>query len=132
MPDRQFRAVKLQRFLVFMVILFVSAAGCHTYTESYEKAKVRAQEDALQRALTYTRQAIRDYKNDRGKPPNQLEDLVTFAYFDAIPIDPMTNKADWSIEFEPCKGAGPCEKLIKDVHSSLRAKSSKETLYSEW
>src|ERR1044072_4497982 len=100
MPNKQPSAVKLQRFLVFIAILFLSAAGCHTYKESHEGAKVRTQEDALQRALTYTRQAIRDYKNDHGKPPSRLEDLVTSGYFDAIPIDPMTNKADWSIEFE--------------------------------
>lgn len=132
MPNKQPSAVKLQRFVVFIAILFVPAAGCHTYTESYEHAKVKAQEDALERALTYTRQAIRDYANDHGKPPNQLEDLVTSGYFDAIPIDPMTDKADWTIEFEPCQGEGPCEKLIKDVHSSVKAKSSKGSRYSEW
>ena len=132
MPTRQLSTIKLQSFVVFIAILFVSAPGCHTYKGSYEDAKVRAQEDALRRALTYTRQAIRDYTNDHGKPPSKLEDLVTSGYFDAIPIDPMTDKADWSIEFEPCKGADPCEKLIKDVHSSHRAKSSKGTLYSEW
>ena len=132
MLNKQPHAVKLQRFVVFIAFLFVSAAGCHTYKDSYEGARVRTQEDALQRALTYTRQAIRDYTNDHGKPPNRLEDLVASGYFDAIPIDPMTNKADWSIEFEPCKEAGPCEKLIKDVHSSFRGKSSKGTLYSEW
>jgi hypothetical protein len=119
MLNKQPHAVKLQRFVVFIAFLFVSAAGCHTYKEGYEGAKVRTQEDALQRALTYTRQAIRDYTNDHGKPPNRLEDLVASGYFDAIPI-------------EPCKEAGPCEKLIKDVHSSLREKSSKGTLYSEW
>lgn len=132
MPTRQLSTIKLQSFVVFIAILLVSAIGCHTSTKSYEDAKVRTQEDALQRALTYTRQAIRDYKSDHGKPPAQLQDLVTSGYFDALPVDPMTNKADWSIEFEPCKEAGPCEKHIKDVHSSVTTKSSKGTLYSEW
>lgn len=132
MPDRQIILVKLQRVLVFITIVFTSAVGCHTYTESYDDAKVKAQEDALRAALTYTRQAIKDYTHDHGKPPHQLQDLVTFGYFDAIPIDPMTNKADWSVEFEPCKDPGPCEKLIKDVHSSVTLKSSKGILYSEW
>ena len=132
MLGRQPIAFKCKRSLLYVAILVVTTAGCHTYTESYDHATVSVKEDALQRALTYTREAIKDYTNDHGKPPHQLDDLVTSGYFDSLPIDPMTNKADWSTEFEPCKGAGPCEKLIKDVHSSSRAKSSKNTLYSQW
>lgn len=132
MLGRQAIAFNCKRSFLYVAILVVTTAGCHTYTESYDNAKVRVQEDALQRALTYTREAIKDYTHDHGKPPHQLEDLVTSGYFNSIPIDPMTNKADWSIEFEPCKGAGPCEKFIKDVHSTSMAKSSKNTLYSEW
>ena len=132
MLGRQSIAFKHLRSLLYVAILVVTTGGCHTYTESYDNAKVRAQEDGLQSALKYIREAIKDYTKDHGKPPHQLDDLVTSGYFNSIPVDPMTNKADWSIEFEPCKGAGPCEKFIKDVHSSSTAKSSKNTLYSEW
>jgi len=118
--------------LICIAIIMIITACCHVVNESYDKAKKQTKEDALETALRYTRQAIRDYTDDHGKPPHHLEDLVTSGYFNTIPIDPMTNKADWSVEFVPCVRTAPCEKLIKDIHSSSIAKSSKDNLYSEW
>ena len=132
MIDRCLIRLNAHRLLPVIAALIMTVASCNRITDSYDKAKTRAQEDALEAALKYTRQAIQDYRKDHGKPPHQLQDLVTYGYLNSLPIDPMTNKADWSLEFEPCNGPDPCEKLIKDVHSSSTAKSSKNNLYSEW
>lgn len=132
MTDRRRMPSKAQALLPFITMLVLTVASCNIVTDSYDKAKARAQEDALEAALKYTRQAISDYRHDHGKPPHQLEDLVTSGYFDSLPIDPTSNKADWSLEFEPCNGPDPCEKLIKDIHSSSNKKSSRNNPYSEW
>jgi type II secretory pathway pseudopilin PulG len=116
--------------LIMIVAIVLTATGC-VIGDSYNEAQMRARECALETALKYVREAIKDYNRDHGKPPDQLEDLVP-DYFNHIPIDPITNKADWTIEYQQCDPPTPCEKLIKDVHSSSTARSSEETAYSEW
>jgi hypothetical protein len=106
--------------------------GCSTFRQSQEKAEIRGREDALETALRYTRQALKDYSVDHGKPPSKLQDLVSAGYFNHLPVDPMTDRDDWTLEFYPCESPSPCEKRIKDVHSSSTKKSSKGTFYSEW
>lgn len=118
--------------LLLLAIVIVTTASCQMVTESQKQAQVKAREDTLQSALKYLREAIRDYTHDHGKPPQRLDDLLTAGYFASLPIDPITGKADWSVEFIPCTGSAPCEQLIKDVHSSSTDRSSKNNRYSEW
>lgn len=132
MPNKSFMLYKRLSSFLFIAAVLINAANCQVVNPNYEHAKTRAREDALKSALRYTREAIRNYTQDHGKPPHQLEDLVTAGYFHSLPIDPMTSKPDWSVEFLPCESKTPCEKLIKDVHSSSSATSSKNDLYSEW
>lgn len=124
--------LKHSPILAIVASVIIAVTGCQTVTENYDNAKARAREDALATALKYVRQAIRDYTHDHGKPPRQLQDLMTSGYFNSIPIDPITNKPDWTIEFQQCNPPTPCELLIKDVHSSSAEMSSKNTPYSQW
>ena len=124
--------MKLGVALALISLLLVTVSSCFLVIPNYERAKVRAREDTLETALRYTREAIRDYTEDHGKPPHQLEDLVESGYFASLPVDPLTNKPDWTVEFYPCNPTGPCEKLVKDVHSSSHEKSSRNNPYSEW
>lgn len=122
------------QLLVLAVIggIVFTATGCQMVSGNYEKAKVRAREDALVTALKYTREAISEYTQDHGKPPHELDDLVKTGYFNSLPVDPMTNKADWTVAFHKCDPPSPCEKLIKDVHSSSTETSSRNDRYSQW
>lgn len=123
---------KLSLLLVILATALIHGIGCQVVNEDYHHAQRMAREDALARALNYTRQAIRDYTADHGKSPRQLDDLVTSGYFDVIPVDPFTNKPDWTVEYHECNPPIACERLIKNVHSSSKEKSSKNNLYSEW
>ena len=118
--------------LATLAAMVLTLGGCLFINRDYEAAKRRANEDALETALKYMRQAISDYKTDHGEAPEKLDDLVQGRYFNSLPIDPMTNKSDWFVEFQKCNSPSPCKKLIKDVHSSSTARSSKNDLYSEW
>lgn len=117
--------------LTLVVAALISMPSC-MISESYNDANTKAREESLVKALKYTRDAIRDYTQDYGKPPQQLQDLVAAGYFNHVPIDPMTNKADWTVTLHECETSTPCEKRIRDVHSSSTEKSSKNTPYSEW
>jgi type II secretory pathway pseudopilin PulG len=129
---KRLQIFKSGSILAVVASVIITVTGCQTVTKNYDNAKARAREDALATALKYMRQAIRDYTHDHGKPPRQLQDLVTSGYFNSIPIDPITTKPDWTVEFHRCNPPSPCEQLIKDVHSVSAEISSKNTPYSQW
>src|SRR5215468_9892071 len=101
MRNKQFIALR-RRLLPLLAVTIFTMASCHVVTESKDRAQIRAREDALTAALRYVREAISDYTHDHGKPPHQLDDLLTAGYFASIPVDPITGKADWVVEFIPC------------------------------
>ena len=41
------------------------------------------------------RRAIDQYTTDKGKAPQSIEDLRTAKYLRDIPVDPITEKAEW-------------------------------------
>jgi general secretion pathway protein G len=52
--------------------------------------------DTVQRQnLTTIRDAIDKFRGDLGRYPDTLEDLVTRRYLRNLPVDPVTEKADW-------------------------------------
>ena len=40
--------------------------------------------------------AIDQYSSDKGKPPQSIDDLVKGKYLHEMPIDPITEKSDWT------------------------------------
>ena len=84
--------------------------------------------------LKEMREAIDAYHADKGKWPSSLEDLVTEKYIREVPIDPITNAADWQTELGEPDPSNPTDVGgISDVHS---ASSDPSPLtgkpYSEW
>ena len=43
---------------------------------------------------------IDNYTVDRRKPLRSLDDLVEAGYLREIPVDPVTRKKDWVVEFD--------------------------------
>ena len=78
------------------------------------------------------RDGIRKYTSDKGRPPQNLDELAEGDYITHIPRDPVTNEIDWVIVFYDCSASANCKKGIKDVHSASTAKSTKGNPYSEW
>lgn len=57
----------------------------------------RGREQVLQQNLATMREAIDKFYGDRGRYPDQLEDLVTQRYLRAIPLDPYTESPTWVV-----------------------------------
>ncbi|MGE4050027.1 MAG: type IV pilin protein [Piscinibacter sp.] len=57
----------------------------------------RGREQVLQQNLATMREAIDKFYGDRGRYPDQLEDLVTLRYLRAIPNDPFTESPTWIV-----------------------------------
>jgi general secretion pathway protein G len=71
------------------------------------------------------RDAVDHYTLDKQQAPQSLQDLVDAHYLRAIPVDPITHKADWvpvfgEIEMSPDKKVrGLCDvRSNSDSHST--------------
>jgi general secretion pathway protein G len=99
-----------------------------------------ARSDALRQDLSEMRKAIRDFREDKHRPPNTLNELVQAKYLHAIPKDPMTGAADWhvvteqSVRIDDFSGApaAPPAPAIVDVRSAAAGTDSNGKPWSEY
>jgi general secretion pathway protein G len=128
---RSQRGFTLIEILVVMVIITILAG---ISVSMYGGSVVRSKEAVLKENLHAMREAIDAYHADKNKWPPSLDALVTEKYIRQVPIDQMTNAADWqTTPSEPDPNNTLDEPGISDVHSSSTAISPHtQTPYSEW
>lgn len=111
-----------------LVALAVLAAGlslsCGCVT-SLQKAR----EGVLQQNLFTLRRLVAQYKADKDRRPQSLDELVTSGYLKQVPADPMTGRNDsWVVEWS----GDPKTPGVVNVRSSSNSISSKGTAYRDW
>ena len=83
----------------------------------------------LKANLVATRDALDKYYGDKGKYPEQLDDLVEARYLRTLPWDPITeSNATWTIVAPPNGQTGN----IYDLHSGSNAIGSNNIPYAQW
>ena len=120
----------IELLIVMVIITVLAGVGLAMYSNSI----VRAKETVLVTNLRDMREAIDQYYADRNTWPPSLESLVSEKYIRQVPIDPITNTADWRTTFgEPDPGNPSSQPGVSDVHSSSDQTSPLTgTPYSEW
>jgi len=120
--------------LELMVVITIIMTLLGIAAVRYEKSITRSKEAVLKRDLFTLRQAIDQFTLDKLRAPTSLDELVSAGYMRVMPIDPMTNQADWQTTFEDVvlspdqTGTG-----ITDVHSaSAQVSPFENTPYSSW
>jgi general secretion pathway protein G len=109
---RGFTFVELMVVITIIIILVTMAIPI------YQKSIIRARETVLENNLFTLRQVIDNYTYDKEKAPASLQDLVSEGYLRAVPVDPMTGKAEWQTVMEDASQAlNQSEPGIFDVHS---------------
>jgi general secretion pathway protein G len=79
------------------------------------------------------RLAIEEYARDRDQLPHTLQELVDAKYLKEIPIDPMTRRNDWQLDFDPdAVESREGARGIVSVHSNSSTINSKGLPYSSW
>lgn len=101
---------------------------------NYQRAIVKAREAVLKDNLFFMRDAIDQYYLDKGKYPQNLNQLVDENYLRSLPKDPITEKRDWRLVFEEFDEfeEPDFEPGIRDVKSRSRLRSTERTRYSSW
>jgi general secretion pathway protein G len=95
---------------------------------------LHANEAVLKEDLFNMRQAIDQYTQDKGKAPQELNDIVAAGYLHAIPKDPFTHAADtWQVVQEDVlESVDQTAPGISDVKSGSSLISTEGTAYSTW
>lgn len=118
----------LELMIVISIIIILAAVTL----PQYQKTVLHTRETILHDDLYRMRSLIDQFAADKGKLPQSLEELVSERYLREIPIDPITEKADWT----PVPGEDP--NLINggsglaDIHSSSQEASLDGSQYSQW
>jgi len=125
---RGFTFVEMMVVVTIMVILITMAIPI------YNRSIVRAKESVLKNNLFTMRTVIDNYSYDKGKAPQNLQDLVTEGYLQKLPVDPMTgNNQTWRTVMEDAsQSVSQSEPGIFDVHSGSDKTSLDGTAYAEW
>ncbi|WP_343643010.1 prepilin-type N-terminal cleavage/methylation domain-containing protein [Roseateles sp.] len=130
---RGFTVIELLVVLAALALLLSVAAP------RYVQHVDRARDTALRHNLQAMRDAIDKFYGDQGRYPKELPELVERRYLRAIPLDPVTQRADSWVAVPPRAGdangagggAGDGEG-IADVRSGARGIAPDGSSYASW
>lgn len=115
----------LIELLVVMAVLAVLASMvAPRYIDKVDTAR----ETVLRHDLIGLRTAIDQFYRDQARYPQTLDELVTKRYIRAIPVDPVTDRADTWILVPPADGA----KTVFDVKSGANRRARDGSEYASW
>jgi general secretion pathway protein G len=112
---------------MFIIIILLSVA-----LPTYQRSVQNARETVLKENLFQIRRAIDQYSADKGKPPQSLDDLISGEYLREKPIDPITEKAEWSEIMGESESSSDEEQGLKDVKSLAEGEDSAGKKYEEY
>jgi len=110
--------------VVMAVIALLLTLALPRYFHSVDRAK----EAVLKQNLAQMRDAIDKYYGDRGRYPDNLQDLVTRQYLRSIPSDPITETASWTIVAPTDAGKG----TVFDVKSDAPGLALDGSKFVDW
>ena len=108
-----------------LVVLSVIGLLLSLVAPSYLHRIDRAQELALKHNLKAAREAIDQFRADRGRDPASLDELVATHYLRELPLDPVTDRSD---SWAPVQVDGG----MHDLHSGAPGKASDGSAYASW
>jgi general secretion pathway protein G len=123
-----FTLLELMVVMAIIMILLGLAAG------KYTRSIARSHEAVLKQDLRVMRDAIQQYTLDKEAAPQSLDDLVSAGYLRSVPVDPITQRADWvTVTEDILLSPEQSTTGISDVHSASNETSPFEnTAYSTW
>lgn len=114
--------------VIFIILILLGMAAMR-----YDRSVVRAREAVLKNDLFVIREAIDQYTLDKQAAPQSVDDLHTAGYLPRVPVDPMTQAADWVPEYDNVvMSPDQVTTGITDVHSASTRASLDGTPYNTW
>ena len=112
--------------LELMIVVSIVGILATIAVPSYADSILKAREAALRQSLFTVRDAIDQFRVDRGKYPINIRDLVDSQYLRMIPKDPFTNSSStWQVISDPEGG-------IFDIRSGSELVARNGEPYNRW
>jgi len=126
MPKPATKGFTLVELLVVMAIIaLLLTLAVPRYFNHLESSR----DTILRQDLAVMRDAIDKYHGDRGRYPDSLDELVNARYLRAVPVDPVTERADtWQIVAPSGDAAG----AVYDIRSGAPGTAVDGSPYAEW
>lgn len=113
---------------LLVVLAIVATLSMMVYPRYSQRIDV-AKETTLQENLRAVRAVIDDFRGDKGRYPERLEELVEQHYLKALPMDPITDSSStWRIIAPPDGQEG----AVYDLHSGAAGVARNGHPYAEW
>lgn len=110
-----------------IIIILLSIA-----VPTYQRAVRQAREVVLKENLFQMRRSIDQFRSDKGKLPQSVDDLVSEKYLREKPIDPILEKAEWNeIQGDDTNSADGEQGLV-DVKSNAEGEDTEGVAFSEY
>lgn len=118
--------------LELMIAMFIMIILLSIAVPTYQRSVRQAREVVLKENLFQIRRTIDQFRADKGKLPQSVEDLVTEKYLREAPIDPIIEKTEWNeIQGEDTNSPDGEQGLI-DVKSLAEGQDSQGVAFSEY
>jgi general secretion pathway protein G len=118
--------------LELMIVISIIIILAIIVMPQYQRTVITARESVLRDDLFQMRKMLDQYAADKGQLPQSLDDLVSAGYLREMPIDPITEKADWNTTTGSDPNSTEGGQGVTDVHSSASDPSSEGTPYNQW
>jgi general secretion pathway protein G len=130
-PMKHSRGFTMIELMIVMAVITILVSIAVPF---YQKSIIKSKESVLRNNLFTLRTVIDEYTYDKGKAPQNLQDLVTDGYLRVVPVDPMTGSdQSWKIIMEDATTSiNQSEPGIFDVRSGSDKTSLEGTPYSDW
>ena len=116
-----------------LVVLAALALLLSIATPRYMAHLDRGRDTALRHNLKALRDALDQYRADRGQPPQALQELVAARYLREVPEDPLTQRRDsWVLLTAAPADAPGAPTGIVDVRSGAAGVGQDGTPYASW
>jgi len=93
-PTRRLAGFTLIELTVVLALLAVLVTiAVPSYFHIIDKGRTAVQA----KSLSVMREAVDRFHGDRGRWPDSLDELVQARYLRAVPLDPITERADWVV-----------------------------------
>lgn len=113
---------------LLVVLAIVATLTLMVYPRYSQRIDV-AKETVLQENLRAVRAVIDDFRGDRGRYPESLEEMVELKYLKTLPVDPITESSGtWRIVPPPDGEEG----AVYDLHSGATGIARNGQAYANW
>lgn len=123
--QKNYRGFTLIEILVVLVII---ASLLSVVMPKYIRSLDKANDSALRSDLSALRMSIDRFYADKGYYPKNLNDLKTEKYLRQIPVDPITQQANWQLIYITVDD----EQVIYDVKSNAKGTAVDGSRYQSW